>query len=148
MANSKRKYPQVKPKRHGGYSLIVAGENEKQRAYLLRHLTECREGICRDLGGEKNMSMAQIILVDRIVSKLGVIRCIEEFVRENGTFQEKRLTPTLKESYLAYSNSIRLDLQALGIGKKSSDRILEPWELAAKIDRKNKEEKESKAGEK
>ena len=138
MANSKRKYPQVKPKRHGGYSLIVAGEDEKHRAYLLRHLTECREGICRDLGGEVSMTMAQVILVDRVVSKLGIVRCIEEYVRENGIFDEKRLAPTLKESYLAYSNSIRLNLQALGIQKKTSEQVLKWGEsmVADLVDKK------------
>ena len=136
MANSKRKYSRIKPKRHGGYSLIVAGEDEKHRAYLLRHLTECREGICRDLGGEDLMSMAQVILVDRVVSKLGIVRCIEEYVRENGTFDEKRLTPTLKESYLAYSNSIRLDLQALGLEKREREQLLKPLDLADLVDKK------------
>ena len=136
MADSKRKYPQVKPKRHGGYSLIVAGEDEKHRAYLLRHLTECREGICRDLGGEDLMSMAQIILTDRAVSKLGIIRCIEEHIRESGTFDEKHLAPTLKESYLAYSNSIRLDLLALGLEKREREQLLKPLDLADLVDKK------------
>ena len=133
----KKRYPQVRPKRHGGYSLIVMGESEEHRAYLLKHLAECREGICDDLGGERSMTMAQIILTDRIVSKLGIIRCIEERIRESGTFQENSLALPLKESYLAYSNSIRLDLLALEMKKSTSNRILTPFELADKVDREN-----------
>ena len=35
------------------------------------------------------------------------------------------LAPSLKASYLAYNNSIRLDLQALGIEKRKADEALD-----------------------
>jgi len=145
MSDSKKKRSrQLRPKRHPGYSLIVTGETAKHRAYLLRYLTECREGICLDLGGEDLMTMAQIILVDRVISKLGIIRCLEEHSKEQGVFRDQSLVSSLKESYLAYSNSTRLDLLALGLDRKSSDRVLAPWELADKIDRENAEKKSRK----
>lgn len=35
------------------------------------------------------------------------------------------LAPSLRASYLAYNNSIRLDLQALGINSKKADEALD-----------------------
>lgn len=137
--SEKKRYPQTRPKRHGGYSFIVTGEMPRHRAYLLRHLTECRAGIASDMGGEENMTTAQLIIMDRVISKLGIIRCIEEHSKENGTFRDQCLAPSLKESYLAYSNSIRLDLQALGIEKRVSERVLTPLEIAAEVDREGSE---------
>jgi len=43
-----------------------------------------RQGLIQDLGpSENDLSTAQIVLIDRVTTKLGVIRCIEEHVREN-----------------------------------------------------------------
>jgi len=53
------------------------------------------------------------------------------------------LAPCLKASYLAYNNSIRLDLQALGLEKRMEDRVLTPLEIAEEFD-KEKEAKEKK----
>lgn len=78
---------------------------------------------------ERDLTAAQIILIDRVVTKLGVIRCIEEYIRENTVMTESRLSPSLRESYLAYNNSIRLDLQALGINKRNKEAILTPYEI-------------------
>jgi hypothetical protein len=100
-----------------------------------------RQGLVCDLGPTENdLTTAQIILIDRIVTKLGVIRCIEEHIRENSVMIGDDLAPSLKASYLAYNNSLRLDLQALGFGKKA-ESILTPYEL---IERENRTEEESK----
>lgn len=107
------------PKRritHGGYSYLTSGELPENRTYIERYLTSARQGLIEDLGpGEEDLSTAQMILVDRVISKLGCIRCIEEYARTNGVMKGNRLTPSLAGNYLAYSNSIRLDLMALGI---------------------------------
>jgi len=101
---------------HGGYSYLTSGELPENRAYIEKYLTSARQGLIKDLGPtEEDLSTAQVILVDRIVSKLGCIRCIEEHARTNGVMKGNRLTPSLSGNYLAYSNSIRLDLMALGI---------------------------------
>lgn len=144
MSDSKRKnYPQVRPKRHPGFSFIVAGETTKHRTYLLKYLSACRQGLVDDLGGEKNLSMAQIILTDRVVSKLGIIRCIEEYSKESGVFQGQQIAPPLRENYLAYSNSIRMDLVALGIERKVSDRVLTPLEIVSVVDSQKESDKET-----
>ena len=123
-AKKKRKIRRGRPPRHGGFSLLVKkGEFPENRRYIANWLTEVREGLIEDLGPfENDLSTAQRVLIDRIISKLGVVRCIEEYIRENAVMTGSRLSPSLRESYLAYNNSIRLDLQALGIDKRQAEK--------------------------
>lgn len=108
--------------RHGGYAFLTRGKLPENRKYILKFLTAARENLIKDLGPtEEDLTAAQIILIDRIITKLGVVRCIEEHIRDSTVMKGDRLSPCLRESYLAYNNSIRLDLQALGIDKKTSD---------------------------
>ena len=55
------------------------------------------------------------------------------------------LAPPLGHSYLAWSNSIRLDLQALGVDKRAEARVLGPLEIAAEIDATKAEERPAEA---
>jgi len=88
-----------------------------------------RQGLVNDLGPTENdLTTAQIILLDRVVTKLGVIRCVEEHIRENSVMVGQDLAPSLKASYLAYNNSLRLDLQALGLERKT-EATLTPFEI-------------------
>ena len=130
--------------KHGGYSFLVKGELPENRKHVLRYLTAARENLIRDLGPtEEDLTTAQIIIIDRIVSKLGIIRCVEEYIRENSVMVGANLAPSLRASYLAYNNSVRLDLRELGIDKRMEDRVLTPLEIAEEFDRK-KEAKEKK----
>ena len=119
--------------KHGGYSFLSKGKLSEDRAYIERYLTACRQGLIDDLGGDRNLSTAQAILIDRIISKLGCIRCIEEHTREGSVMVGQELAPALKRSYLAFSNSIRLDLQALGIGSNDRGREITPEDQAVLI---------------
>lgn len=133
--------------------MVRAGELPERRTYLRAYLTEVREGLVKDLGPlEADLTAAQVVLIDRTISKLSIIRCIEEHVRERGVFTKAgELDSVLSKSYLAWANSIRLDLQALGIDRKAGEKILSPLEIAAEIDRektaKDKGEREQGAGE-
>jgi hypothetical protein len=126
-----------RPPKHGGYSLLTRGELPENRKHIREYLTAVRENLIRDMGPlEKELTTAQIIIIDRIISKLGIVRCIEEHIKENTVIVGQNLAPSLRASYLAYNNSIRLDLQALGIEKKydSSDENLKEYlEQKAKI---------------
>ncbi len=122
---------------HGAYSLIArpGGPLPSRRIYIERWLSEVRAGLIRDLGPEeKDLSAAQAIIIDRVIGKLGVIRCIEEHVREKGIMNGDELRGLLGKHYLGWANSLRLDLLALGIGKREGERILSPLEIAAEID--------------
>lgn len=122
-----------KRKKHGGYAFLSKGELPENRAYVERYLTAVREGLIQDLGpSEKDLTTAQLVIIDRVTTKLGVIRCIEEHTRENTVMAGSRLSPSLRESYLAYNNSIRLDLQALGIDKRKADDVVDVREYVRK----------------
>ena len=101
---------------------MTKGALPENRKHVLRYLTAARESLIRDLGPtEEDLTAAQIILIDRVVTKLGVVRCIEEHIRENSVMKGHDVAPSLQKSYLAYNNSIRLDLAALGIDKRQSE---------------------------
>ena len=124
------KLPSGKKRSHGGYTYLTTGQLPEHRKYVEQYLTAARGGLIRDLGPtEEDLTTSQIILIDRIICKLGVIRCIEESVRVTGVMQGENLAAALSSSYLAYSNSIRLSLVALGLDKKVSDRVLAPYEI-------------------
>ena len=109
--------------KHGGYSFLVTGTLPEERKYVLKYLTAARAGLVEDLGPtEQDLTAAQVILIDRVVTKLGVIRCIEEHIAEHTVMAGHELAPSLKDSYLAYNNSIRADLTALGLHKKADPR--------------------------
>jgi len=136
----------LRPRQHGGYSFLTKGELPERRGYLLVYLTDVRQGLIRDLGPtEDALSTAQVILIDGIITKLGLVRCIEEHIRENSVMVGHNLASALKKDYLAYKNSIRLDLQALGINKKVGEGVLDVQEAIAKFD---KEKAEKEGGEK
>lgn len=114
-----------RPPVHGGYSLMRKGETPQNRRYVRAYLIDAREGLIKDLGPtEADLSMAQLVLVDRVVTKLGIIRLIEEHVKDNGVFIKGLLNPALSDSYLSYSNSVRLCLQALGINTRKGNAPL------------------------
>ena len=105
--------------KHGGYSYLVTGTLPENRKHVLKYLTAARAGLIQDLGPtEQDLTAAQIVLIDRVITKLGVVRCMEEHIREGAVMKGERLSPCLRESYLAYNNSIRLDLAALGLDKR------------------------------
>jgi len=106
--------------RHGGYSFLTKGELPEDRKHILKYLTGARENLIKDLGPTENdLTAAQIILIDRVISKLGVVRCIEEFIRVHTVMKGENLSPSLGQNYLAYNNSIRLDLNILGVDKRA-----------------------------
>ena len=120
---------------------MTTGEMAEHRQHIKKYLTNVREGLIGDIGPtERDLTTAQLILVDRLVSLLGVIRLIEEKAKEDGVFSGKNLSPSLKQSYIAYNNTVRLTLEKLGIDKRMEDRVLTPLELAKRID----EEEEAK----
>jgi len=137
------KLPPGPAQRHGGFSYFSAGRLPRHRRYLLRYLTACRQGMIRDLGPtDQDLSTAQLILVDRAIGKLGLLRCIEEHVREHGVMAGHQLASALRGSYLSYSNSLRLDLQALGLHRKKTE---EPLDLGRYLAQKDAEKVKDEA---
>jgi hypothetical protein len=133
--------------KHGAFSYLTRLTLPDNRAYLRPYLSSVREGLVRDLGPiEEGLTTGQKLLIDRTVGLVGVIRLIEEHVREQGVFHGGILIPVLANNYTAFTNSLRLNLQALGIDKRSGERILSPLEIAAEIDKEKADTETREAG--
>jgi hypothetical protein len=92
----------------------------------MRYFREVRAGLIRDLGGEANVTTGQLLLVDRIIFKLGFLRLVEIWLAERGTpFSTKGQLEPVIETYLSYSNSLRNDLNLLGIDKKEIPEVID-----------------------
>lgn len=112
--------------RHGGYSGV-------KPLHIRRYLTGVRERLVVSIsqtGKEKDLSEQQVVLIDAVIGLLGITRCMEEHVSEFGIMRGEKLAPCLVNGYIAYRNSIKRHLQALGIS---------PGILAIDIEAKAKE---------
>jgi hypothetical protein len=144
----------IKPKRRGrpplsgGYSLMVrAGELPENRRYIRAFLSVARAGFIKDLGPtEQDLTTAQLILIDRVICKLGVIRCIEEYIREVGVMKGQNVAPVLQAAYGQYSTSLRLDLIALGIKTKAGEGVIDLPAYIRSVDAAKSQAKARKGG--
>jgi hypothetical protein len=132
------------PISHGAYSLLATGEYPESRKDVARWLGVVRRCMIHDLGPtEADLTAAQLVLIDRVIGKLGVIRCVEEYVRKTGIMQGGALAPILRNNYLAWTNSLRLDLMALGIAKQRSGEVLDVHEYIEEFDKRERDEEQS-----
>jgi len=135
-----KRLPRGRPKAtHGGFSFLTTGRLPEHRVSLQRYLSACRNGLTEDLGGEVNMSTQELILIDRCVSILGVLRCIEEFCKEKGVFKGDELQPALGKHYISYTNSLKQILSLLGIESRAEDKVLTMAELSKVIEEEEKD---------
>lgn len=81
----------------------------------------------RDLAAaEEDLSMAQRVLIDRVITFLGVIRLIEEHAREHGILDAKgELTSGLTHHYLSFNGHIKDRLALLGMEKRGASEALD-----------------------
>ena len=128
-----------RPPLHGGFSLLHKGELPKNRRYLRSYLTGVREQLIRDLGPtDDDLTGAQRILIDRVTTLLGCVRCVEEHLRQKGIFDNPGgfLSPSLSDKYLAWNRAIKEILALLGVDKRvSKDNAPSLTSIAAEYDR-------------
>jgi hypothetical protein len=158
MKRRKGKKPGPKPGnkyRHGGYSLLTRGTLPQRRRYIGPYLMAVREGLIHDLAkSEEDLSTAQRVLVDRIVTFLGVVRLIEEHAGQYGVLDSKgRPSCGLTGHYLTFNRQIKEMLALLGMERRAVDEeALTIQGVIAEFDRKKAEgqregEKEEKGHE-
>lgn len=144
-SKKKRRKPGPIP-RHGGYSLLTTGRLPERRRYIAPYLTAVREGLIHDLAaGEEDLSTAQRVLIDRVVTFLGVVRLIEEHAREHGLLDSsgKLKSGIGTGHYLSFNRFIKEALALLGLDR----RELEPEMTLADVIREHDEKKpEAEAG--
>lgn len=133
-----KRLPKGRPKAtHGGFSFLTHGRLPEHRVELRRYLSACRNGLIEDLGGD--LSTQETILIDRCISLLGVIRCIEEYSKEQGVFNNGKLQPALGKHYISYTNSLKQILSLLGIESRAENKVLTMAELSKVIEEEEKD---------
>jgi len=125
-----------------GYSYLSRKLNPQEKLKIIRYLSGCRESLLEDLGGESNLSAQKLILVDRCVSLLSVLRGIEMFFEEDIMSKTGELAPALGKNYISYVNATRQILCALGLERKT-ERVLSPLEYIKQLDQGKKSPEKS-----
>jgi len=85
--------------------------------------------LASEAGGSRDLTGMQIVLIDRIAFKFACCRCIERHALKTGLLDEKTgaLHSTLNQNYLAWANSLRLDLRELGSSRRPEDLLEDDW---------------------
>ena len=87
-------------------------------------LKRIRDALVSDLGVARweDLSTQQRMLATRVIHKHLFAECIETWLLENGPLRKNGTArPALGTNYLAITNSLRLDLQALGLTRVPKD---------------------------
>jgi len=118
-------------KKHHGYAFLTSGKVPESRKYIEKYISAVRENLILDLGPtQDDLTTAQMVLIDRVIMKLGFLRLIEEYLRDRGEiFQGNtgKLLPCISNDYTRFAESVRRDLKALGIHKRA-ENIIDPLE--------------------
>lgn len=124
--------------------MLTRGVLPEKRKYIGHYLTSVREGLIHDLAtAEEDLSMAQRVLIDRVITFLGVVRLIEEHARERGILDSRgQLTSGLTVHYLSFNRHIKDCLALLGIEKRKVD---EPLDLGRYLAEKDAEKAKAEA---
>ncbi len=105
---------------HGLYASLPQRMKIDGRSKFGKAILQLKTSLIADLGGE--ISTQQSLLVDRAVFKVLRLSSFEAFLlksSQEGT--EKDATEKQAREYLTMSNSLRLDLCALGLNRRMKD---------------------------
>lgn len=126
--------------KHGAYSIITRTRDQLQGNRKIRgYLKDLRSRLIQDVAGtEEKLTAAQEIIIERIVAKVGTLRLIECYVANQGIMAQGQLHPILDRNYISWSNSLRQDLQLIGIASRA-DEILDLGKYVEQFDAKKKD---------
>jgi hypothetical protein len=124
--------------RHGAFSQHMRERFSDGRSKEGRVLRAAIRSLIDDLGGQDGISSGQRLLIDTSIRpKLITLICIADWVdrqsQETIVSEKGELAKCLSTNYLAFTNSLRLDLLALyGLTGKKPSRIPTIEELISK----------------
>lgn len=119
-----KKETRGRPKKHGGYVFMKTGMLPERMTHIRAYLSGVREGLIHDIArDESKLTTAQRVLIDRTITLIGVCRCIEEYVKNTGLFVDGKIEDSMRDNYISFQNSIRLNLDKLGIDKRVEDMV-------------------------
>lgn len=136
MSKWKAENPDATPSlKHGAYSQRVHKRYKDGRYLEAKQLRGVMKSLIEDLGGSRNVTAAQRLLLDNVRSKLIVLLQISKYVeRQESIINDKgEILPCLGRNYTSFSEGLRRDLLALSaMGKKptpvSYDKALQVLE--------------------
>jgi len=112
---------------------------------IQRHLSLIRKALVKDLGGtEDSLSAQQIIIIDGIIARLGIVRSMEEYIKATSIMKGQELSPCLRTEYLAYRNSIDKALSRLGLKRSEIEEIKTIEQVIDAIDKEETQKKQER----
>ena len=117
-------------------------KHQKVPAPIKREAKALRSMLAEEVAGSGKLTALMIILIDRICFKYVCCRCIEQYVKKIGLIDEEKglMRSTLDKNYLAWSNSMRLDLRELNSSRQPEELLAVDWSESAS-DKKEKVKK-------
>ena len=113
------------PPKHAGRQLarFIANQQLDARTGVARLLKEARQGLIEDAGGAANLTNRELFLVDRTAALLVIVGSIENYVFKKKSLvgEDGELIPVLRKGYLSYQNTLRLNLESLGLKPQKPD---------------------------
>jgi len=137
----KKDHPEGGNFRHGAFSSHMRERFSDARTSEGRQLKAILKELVEDIGGQSRISAGQRMLVDtNIRPKLITLLCIADWVdrqkQESIISEAGELAKCLSTSYLAFTNSLRLDLIALyGMTSTKPSRIPSIADIISRSDK-------------
>ncbi|MHB1011952.1 MAG: hypothetical protein ACYC37_03485 [Desulfobacteria bacterium] len=85
------------------------------RSAEARHLKAVLSSLVEELGGDARLTAAQHLILDQLREKISALQAITRHLDKQAALigEDGELVPALRRSHLAYSNSIRRDIEVL-----------------------------------
>jgi len=108
---------------HGLYSSQLT-RHHKYSAPIRREVEYLQMQFITDVspsGKADDLTAAQVVIIGRTLSIYAITRTLEDYISREGVFfAPGRIQPVL-EKYLSFNNTLRLNLERLGIRKEPKD---------------------------
>lgn len=111
---------------HGGRSWLRTGVMPPGNEEIEEFLVNLRDQFVSDLGGESNVMAGQGVILDLIISQMGYCLLIDKWTMKNGPILpvkqgdktvDIRMAGPLNSFYLSAQNSIKRNIEILGLHK-------------------------------
>lgn len=110
---------------HGAWGLKRALDTERldMRSEAGQAIKRLRLQLEADLGGQESLSCQERILVDRIAKKVLIVEALETYALSRKSIFKRNgeLIGCLGRHYLSYTEALRRDLLAVGLGRRAKD---------------------------
>lgn len=149
LSSSKQK-TKVGEVKHGVYLWLKSGiisPSIRGHKRIQKFLRDTEQELLRDMGGQNRVTMAQQILIQSTMQAYGIYLLMQAWVSGHSIIREDlaekgilELQPMLGKSFLSYMNTIRQNLQVLGLDNQAERLPLTPKAIEAEIIQEKKKD--------